>query len=207
MCCGPFSGCYLVARVKEYTLLVSTLWWHVLMEIFCRMECYRIWKWINSFTTFCACFTRLQQRSFRLFRRKWQSWLKEGFLLAMPCTMILRFCLSSFLFVWSMNVRILCKFSFAQALLLTHPKKDLRDTSEYQPFLKYCFSSLTELGIIFAVSLILLFLFRICGPNLCDLQSRDGRRKALRHLAAEILGVEIQIGEHCPVSLAFIAWF
>ncbi|KAJ4726383.1 RNA exonuclease 4-like [Melia azedarach] len=51
-----------------------------------------------------------------------------------------------------------------KALLLTHPKKDLRDTSEYQPFLK------------------------------------DGRRKALRHLAAEILGVEIQIGEHCPID-------
>ncbi|XVF04291.1 hypothetical protein REPUB_Repub05bG0069700 [Reevesia pubescens] len=51
-----------------------------------------------------------------------------------------------------------------KALLLTHPKKDLRDTSEYQPFLK------------------------------------EGRRKALRHLAAEVLGVEIQTGEHCPVD-------
>ncbi|PPD83071.1 hypothetical protein GOBAR_DD20010 [Gossypium barbadense] len=51
-----------------------------------------------------------------------------------------------------------------KALLLTHPKKDLRDTSEYQPFLK------------------------------------EGRRKALRHLAAEVLGVEIQNGEHCPVD-------
>nr|KJB82006.1 hypothetical protein B456_013G172100 [Gossypium raimondii] len=51
-----------------------------------------------------------------------------------------------------------------KALLLMHPKKDLRDTSEYQPFLK------------------------------------EGRRKALRHLAAEVLGVEIQNGEHCPVD-------
>lgn len=51
-----------------------------------------------------------------------------------------------------------------KALLLTHPKKDLRDTSEFQPFLK------------------------------------EGRRKALRHLAAEVLGVEIQNGEHCPVD-------
>ncbi|XP_056699586.1 uncharacterized protein [Spinacia oleracea] len=50
-----------------------------------------------------------------------------------------------------------------KALLLSHPKKDLRDTSEYQPFLK------------------------------------ESRRKALRHLAAEFLGVEIQTGEHCPI--------
>lgn len=26
----------------------------------------------------------------------------------------------------------------SQALLLSHPKKDIRDTSEYQPFLKCC---------------------------------------------------------------------
>ncbi|CAL5393491.1 unnamed protein product [Camellia sinensis] len=51
-----------------------------------------------------------------------------------------------------------------RALLLSHSKKDLRDTSEYQPFLK------------------------------------EGRSKALRHLAAEFLGVKIQNGEHCPVE-------
>uniref|UniRef100_A0A2P2IYV1 Uncharacterized protein MANES_03G104200 n=1 Tax=Rhizophora mucronata TaxID=61149 RepID=A0A2P2IYV1_RHIMU len=51
-----------------------------------------------------------------------------------------------------------------KALLLSHPKKDLRDTSEYQPFLK------------------------------------EKRRKALRHLAAEFLGVKIQNGEHCPIE-------
>ncbi|KAL5738137.1 hypothetical protein ACOSP7_030898 [Xanthoceras sorbifolium] len=51
-----------------------------------------------------------------------------------------------------------------KVLLLTHPKKDLRDTSEYQPFLN------------------------------------EGRRKSLRHLAAEVLGVEIQNGEHCPIQ-------
>ncbi|KAJ4846350.1 hypothetical protein Tsubulata_021399 [Turnera subulata] len=44
-----------------------------------------------------------------------------------------------------------------KALLLSHPKKDLRDT-------------------------------------------RERRRKALRHLAAEFLGVKIQSGEHCPVE-------
>ncbi|XP_021719240.1 RNA exonuclease 4-like [Chenopodium quinoa] len=51
-----------------------------------------------------------------------------------------------------------------KALLLSHPKKDLRDTAEYQPFLK------------------------------------ESRRKALRHLATEFLGVEIQNGEHCPIE-------
>ncbi|KAJ9182949.1 hypothetical protein P3X46_006879 [Hevea brasiliensis] len=51
-----------------------------------------------------------------------------------------------------------------KALLLSHPKKDMRDTSEYQPFLK------------------------------------EGRRKALRHLAAEFLGAKIQNGEHCPIE-------
>ncbi|KAG9158882.1 hypothetical protein Leryth_022433 [Lithospermum erythrorhizon] len=51
-----------------------------------------------------------------------------------------------------------------KALLLSHPKNDIRDTSEYQPLLK------------------------------------EGQRRGLRHLAAEILGVEIQNGEHCPVE-------
>ncbi|KAM0017303.1 putative exoribonuclease II [Helianthus debilis subsp. tardiflorus] len=51
-----------------------------------------------------------------------------------------------------------------KALLLSHPKKDIRDTAEYQPFLK------------------------------------EGRSKALRHLAAEVLGVKIQNGEHCPIE-------
>ncbi|XP_061358218.1 uncharacterized protein LOC133302462 [Gastrolobium bilobum] len=51
-----------------------------------------------------------------------------------------------------------------KALLLGHPKKDIRDTSEYQPFLK------------------------------------SSKRRALRHLAAELLGVKIQTGEHCPIE-------
>jgi RNA exonuclease 4 len=49
-------------------------------------------------------------------------------------------------------------------LLLTHPKKDIRDTGEYQPFLK--------------------------GKT----------RKSLKHLASEILGADIQNGEHCPID-------
>ncbi|KAK7335111.1 hypothetical protein VNO80_26883 [Phaseolus coccineus] len=51
-----------------------------------------------------------------------------------------------------------------KALLLSHPKKEIRDTSEYQPFL------------------------------------RSNSRRALRHLAAEHLGVTIQTGEHCPIE-------
>ena len=33
------------------------------------------------------------------------------------------------------------------------------------------------------------------------LRSNNGRPKALRHIAAEILGVTIQDGEHCSVSI------
>lgn len=51
-----------------------------------------------------------------------------------------------------------------KALLLSHPKTDIRDTSEYQPFLK------------------------------------EGRSRALKHLAAEFLDVKIQNGEHCPIE-------
>lgn len=51
-----------------------------------------------------------------------------------------------------------------KALLLSHPKKDIRDTSEYRPFLK------------------------------------EGRKRALRVLADEFLGVKIQDGEHCPIE-------
>ncbi|XP_020598179.1 RNA exonuclease 4-like, partial [Phalaenopsis equestris] len=50
-----------------------------------------------------------------------------------------------------------------KVLLLSHPRRDIRDTAEYQPFL------------------------------------RKGRRRALRDLAAEILGVKIQQKEHCSV--------
>ncbi|TKY49142.1 RNA exonuclease 4 [Spatholobus suberectus] len=66
-----------------------------------------------------------------------------------------------------MNGRILVGHALSndlKALLLSHPKKDTRDTSEYQPFLK------------------------------------SSSRRALRHLAAEHLGVKIQTGEHCPIE-------
>ncbi|KAG0456517.1 hypothetical protein HPP92_024305 [Vanilla planifolia] len=49
-------------------------------------------------------------------------------------------------------------------LLLSNPKKDIRDTAEYQPLL------------------------------------REGRRRSLKGLAFEILGVNIQQREHCPIE-------
>ncbi|PKA45708.1 Small RNA degrading nuclease 3 [Apostasia shenzhenica] len=51
-----------------------------------------------------------------------------------------------------------------KVLLLSHPKKDTRDTTTYQLFL------------------------------------REGRRRALKDLAAEFLGVKIQQKEHCPIE-------
>ncbi|PIA35064.1 hypothetical protein AQUCO_03600015v1 [Aquilegia coerulea] len=51
-----------------------------------------------------------------------------------------------------------------KALLLSHPRNDIRDTSEYRLFLK------------------------------------EGRKRALKSLAAEFLGAKIQHGEHCPVE-------
>lgn len=57
-----------------------------------------------------------------------------------------------------------------QALLLSHKRKDVRDTSRYPPLMRE--------------------------------QARTGRLKprALRHLAAEQLGLTIQEGEHSPVD-------
>lgn len=52
-----------------------------------------------------------------------------------------------------------------KVLLLSHPKKDTRDTTSYQPLL-----------------------------------GREGRRRALKDLAAQILGVRIQQRQHCPIQ-------
>ncbi|KAK8933299.1 Small RNA degrading nuclease 2 [Platanthera zijinensis] len=53
-----------------------------------------------------------------------------------------------------------------KVLLLSHPRKDIRDTSEYQPLF------------------------------------REGRKRSLRYLAAEILDVKIQQKEHCSQERA-----
>ncbi|XP_042392657.1 RNA exonuclease 4-like [Zingiber officinale] len=58
-----------------------------------------------------------------------------------------------------------------KVLLLGHPKKDIRDTSEY------------------------------------ELLRRGNRTRGLKHLAAEILGVNIQENEHCPIEDARAAMF
>lgn len=59
-----------------------------------------------------------------------------------------------------------------KVMFLSHPKKDIRDTSRYPP-----------------------------------LRSENGRPRALRHLAAELLGVEIQTNGHCSVQDARAAMY
>lgn len=45
----------------------------------------------------------------------------------------------------------------------------------------------------------------ICPHDMCGWWSRgEGSRRALRHLAAEFLDVQIQNGEHCPVSILIL---
>uniref|UniRef100_A0A0A9E1V8 Exonuclease domain-containing protein n=1 Tax=Arundo donax TaxID=35708 RepID=A0A0A9E1V8_ARUDO len=51
-----------------------------------------------------------------------------------------------------------------KVLLLSHPKKDIRDTSEYEIF------------------------------------RREGKRRLLKDLAAQVLGAKIQQSEHCPIE-------
>ncbi|KAL6749604.1 ribonuclease H-like domain-containing protein [Haematococcus lacustris] len=64
-----------------------------------------------------------------------------------------------------------------KALLLDHPRKDMRDTARYPP------------------------LMRRLGPG------RKAKPRALRHLAAELLGLDIQSGEHSPVDDARAALY
>ncbi|KAK9829039.1 hypothetical protein WJX72_003585 [[Myrmecia] bisecta] len=64
-----------------------------------------------------------------------------------------------------------------QALLLGHPRKDIRDTARYPP------------------------LMRATAPG------RRPKPRALRHLAAEQLGLTIQEGEHTPVDDARAALY
>ncbi|XP_062192028.1 uncharacterized protein LOC133895609 [Phragmites australis] len=58
-----------------------------------------------------------------------------------------------------------------KVLLLSHPKKDIRDTSEYEIF------------------------------------RREGKRRSLKDLAAQVLGAKIQQNEHCPIEDARAAMF
>eukprot|EP00850_Spirogloea_muscicola_P008115 SM000042S15382 [mRNA] locus=s42:671966:673997:- [translate_table: standard] len=59
-----------------------------------------------------------------------------------------------------------------KALLLSHPKRDTRDTQRYKP-----------------------------------LRGKRGQARALRHLAAEVLGATIQQGQHSPVEDARAALY
>uniref|UniRef100_A0A0D9X7D1 RNA exonuclease 4 n=1 Tax=Leersia perrieri TaxID=77586 RepID=A0A0D9X7D1_9ORYZ len=58
-----------------------------------------------------------------------------------------------------------------KVLLLSHPKKDIRDTSEYEVF------------------------------------RREGKRRSLKDLTAQVLGAKIQQKEHCPIEDARAAMF
>uniref|UniRef100_A0A0E0IB51 RNA exonuclease 4 n=1 Tax=Oryza nivara TaxID=4536 RepID=A0A0E0IB51_ORYNI len=58
-----------------------------------------------------------------------------------------------------------------KVLLLGHPKKDIRDTSEYEVF------------------------------------RREGKRRSLKDLTAQVLGAKIQQKEHCPIEDARAAMF
>ncbi|KAL6900650.1 hypothetical protein ACP4OV_005326 [Aristida adscensionis] len=58
-----------------------------------------------------------------------------------------------------------------KVLLLSHPKKDIRDTSDYEMF------------------------------------RREGKRRSLKDLAAQVLGAKIQQSEHCPIEDARAAMF
>lgn len=64
-----------------------------------------------------------------------------------------------------------------QALLLSHPRKHIRDTARYPP------------------------LMRATAPG------RRPKPRALRHLAAQHLGLTIQAGEHSPVDDARAALY
>lgn len=65
----------------------------------------------------------------------------------------------------------------AQALLLSHPRKFIRDTARFPP------------------------LMRATAPG------RRPKPRALRHLAAQHLGLTIQAGEHSPVDDARAALY
>ncbi|KAH1222869.1 RNA exonuclease 4 [Glycine max] len=82
-----------------------------------------------------------------------------------------------------------------KALLLSHPRKDIRDTSEYQPFLKCCHLTASSTYFVFEF-----YITNIPVISSNKLAFGSSSRRALRHLAAKHLGVNIQTGEHCPIE-------
>ena len=74
------------------------------------------------------------------------------------------------------HISIICSDS-VQALLLSHPRKLIRDTARYPP------------------------LMRATAPG------RRPKPRALRHLAAQHLALAIQAGEHSPVDDARAALY
>lgn len=148
----------------------------------------------------------LQLRISRLFRGKWQSWLKEDFLLVMRYVMILRLvylvfrfgCLRYFVYI---EILFLgtgsaiksskgghARYIWVWTLFKVLPLKLFHD--------QYLHCQLCSA-------------FPVVYPfKACPWWIREERRRvALRHLAAEFLGVKIQNGEHCPVSSFNLLWW
>ena len=110
-----------------------------------------------------------------------------------------------------------------QALLLSHRRKDVRDTAQYPPLMK---AQASMHGQEMRLCTVHAAPGRDNAPGLhqdsnhwqlphtaglptCCLQARTGKLKAraLRHLAAEQLGLTIQEGEHSPVDDAWASLY
>lgn len=140
----------------------------------------------------------LQRRISGLLRGKWQSWLKDGFLLVMPCIMILRLVLMVLdLVAWDI-------FAYMEVFFLGTGSAIKSSKGGYSRHLRVW--TLFEVLPLWQfhdqfMHCQLCFTFPLaCPSKACHWSIRGERRRvALRHLAAEFLGVKIQNGEHCPV--------
>lgn len=97
-----------------------------------------------------------------------------------------------------------CIYFLLQVLLLSHPKKDIRDTSEYEPLRRFGLFWLQTLSL-WKSTLQLCFQQSLLWKK--NYYIRGGQKRALKHLAAEILGAKIQENEHCPVSINYVDSF
>lgn len=103
-----------------------------------------------------------------------------------------------------------------QVLLLSHKRKDVRDTAKYPPLMKpQVRSNRTTSVLHHNCTHMLAADCSVCLHHRCmlvqpaALQARTGKLKprALRHLASEVLGLTIQEGEHSPVDDARAALY
>lgn len=110
-----------------------------------------------------------------------------------------------------------------QALLLSHKRKDVRDTAKYPPLMKVqvrsswrgspatagVARSCWQLTGSPATCIQRSYHYAVHPAKNAALQARTGKLKsrALRHLASEVLGLSIQEGEHSPVDDARAALY